>query len=262
MLENFDVIDFLPKNEFLETQVECDHLVLGSGTEISVAFPESVHGLGLVLHPDIIGLSPLVDDTIFQIAARGIPTIAIEPFTKLQNIVKLSREEKLQRICELDDVEQCGDLLGAAQILKSKHGCTKVALIGFCIGGMYAFKCAGTGIFDAVVSCYGMINLPEHWKSETQREPLDYLSMDTASPVLAIIGGQDKEYAKINDVNKLIKLFEDEHHTNLGSEIKIFDNAGHAFMHNPSRSEYRQADAKLAWKIAFDFISEKTSLRI
>ena len=112
---------------------------------------------------------------------------------------------------------------------------------------MYAFKCAGTGIFDAVVSCYGMINLPEHWKSETQREPLDYLSMDTASPVLAIIGGQDKEYAKINDVNKLIKLF---------------DNAGHAFMHNPSRSEYRQADAKLAWKIAFDFISEKTSLRI
>ena len=58
MLENFDVIDFLPKNEFLETQVECDHLVLGSGTEISVAFPESVHGLGLVLHPDIIGLSP------------------------------------------------------------------------------------------------------------------------------------------------------------------------------------------------------------
>ena len=112
MLENFDVIDFLPKNEFLETQVECDHLVLGSGTEISVAFPESVHGLGLVLHPDIIGLSPLVDDTIFQIAARGIPTIAIEPFTKLQNIVKLSREEKLQRICELDDVYQCGDLLG------------------------------------------------------------------------------------------------------------------------------------------------------
>lgn len=261
MLENFDVINFLPDTDVV-TEVSCDHLFLGSGTEISIAIPVNSIELGLVFHPDIFGLTPLVDDTIFQIAARGVPTIAVDPFTKIEKDGKLSREDKIQRVNEMSDIEQCADLLAAAQILRTKHGCKKVALLGFCIGGMYAFKSAGVGLFDAVVSCYGMITLPEPWKSESQREPLDYLSMDSVSPVLAIIGGEDKSYAGQDDVQKITELFNSELHQKLGSRIEIFEDAGHAFMHDPKRTEYREHDSKVAWKLAFDFIAEKTDLQI
>jgi carboxymethylenebutenolidase len=261
MLENFDVIDFLPSNNF-ETEVNCEHLNLSTGTEIYVAIPEKQNGLGIVYHPDIFGLSPMVDDTIFQIAARGVPTIAIDPFARLDKGVPLSREERLSRVNEMDDVEQCGDILGAAQILRTKHNCEKVALIGFCIGGMYAFKTSGAGIFDAIVSCYGMITMPVAWTSTGQREPLDYLSMETASPVLAIIGGQDSAYAQSDDVDKLKNLFDEEPHKSLGSKVEIFPQAGHAFMHSPNHDNYRAEDAKEAWKLSFEFISEKTGLRI
>ena len=73
----------LPKNE-VETPVHVEYGQLGSGTKIFAAIPEESHGLGLVFHPDIFGLTPQVDDTIFQIAARGVPTIAVEPFTRLE----------------------------------------------------------------------------------------------------------------------------------------------------------------------------------
>jgi hypothetical protein len=33
-------------------------------------------------------------------------------------------------------------------------------------------------------------------------------------------------------------------------------------MHNPNHQNYLEVDAKNAWKIAFDFISQKTGLEI
>lgn len=259
----------LPKNN-IETPVSVENMQLGSGTKIIVAIPEDSQCLGLVFHPDIFGLTPQVDDTIFQIAARGVPTIAVEPFTRLEkNGVRgeldengnISREEKMERVSELDDVEQCADLLAAAQILRTQHGCEKVALIGFCIGGMYSFKASGTGLFDAVVSCYGMISLPENWKSKTQRAPMDYLMMETVSPVLAIIGGQD-HYALDDDLLKLDEILSSPLHKELGSQVKIYEDAGHAFMHDTKRESFRFEDSKDAWALAFQFIAEKTGLQI
>jgi carboxymethylenebutenolidase len=261
MLENFEVIDFLPPNNFV-TEVKTEHTNLSTGTLLYIAIPDKQNGLGIVYHPDIFGLTPLVDDTIFQIAARGVPTIAIDPFTRLEKNGPLTREEKLFRINEMNDIEQCADILGAAQILRTKHNCEKVALIGFCIGGMYAFKTSGVGLFDCVISCYGMITMPDTWKSDTQKEPLDYLSMESVSPVLAIIGGQDKGYAKADDVEKLLELFSKEAHKLIGSHVEIFPEAGHAFMHNPQHDNYREQDSKAAWNLAFEFITEKTGLRI
>ena len=259
----------LPKNE-VETPVAVEYSQLSSETKVIVAIPEESHGLGLVFHPDIFGLTPKVDDAIFQIAARGVPTIAVEPFTRLEKNGfdgerdedgQIPREVKMRRVKELDDVEQCADLLAAAQILRSQHACEKVALIGFCIGGMYSFKAAGVGLFDAVVSCYGMITLPEHWEGKGQRQPLDYLMMESVSPLLAIIGGKDT-YAGDEDLQKFQDVLTSPLHKEIGSHIEIFENAEHAFMHDPKRESFRFQDSKDAWALAFEFISEKTGLQI
>ena len=60
------------------------------------------------------------------------------------------------------------------------------------MGGMAAFKAAGTGRFDLAVAIYGMIRIPEPWKSPRNVEPLEALARPGACPTLAIIAGQDR----------------------------------------------------------------------
>ncbi len=249
------MLDFLPHGS---DEVELTHSVLSSGTSVTVAHPKEPTHIGLVLIPDIFGLRPLVDETLTQLASVGIATIAVEPFSHMSdNPSELSRDEKLARIKDLDDTMQCADILAAGQILRTQHNCARVCLIGFCIGGMYAFKCAGTGEFDSVISCYGMITIPESWKGSGQREPLDYLQMESVSPVLAIVGGQDHGYARSDDVEKLKKVLKSPQHEKLDSEIVIFDDARHAFMHDPEREEHRPVDAATAWRQALTIITGK-----
>lgn len=245
--------------EFLdsgERDVVVSHSSLSTGTAVSVALPEGDLYGGVVLIPDVFGLRDLVDDTISVIASHGYAVIAVELFSRLNaNPSSLSREEKLNRVNELNDHDICTDILGAGQLLKRQHGCHEIGLIGFCIGGMYAFKCAGFGVFDRVVSCYGMIRIPDDWKGEDSTEPLEYLSNDFCSPVLAIIGEDDESFAQTPDVALLREVLSNEHHQAIGSRLEIFSGARHAFMHDPLREEYRSDDARRAWALAADFLS-------
>lgn len=244
------MLDFLPEGN---QDVTLKHAILSSGTAVISAIPNEETKCGLVLIPDIFGLRPLIDETLTQLAQNKIATIAVEPFSHMsENPSQISREEKLTRIKDQDDNLQCADILAAGQILKTQHGCKRVSLIGFCIGGMYAFKCAGTGWFDSVVSCYGMISLPDDWRGPGQREPIDYLQMESCSQTLAIIGGQDHGFAKADDVDTLRNVLNNEHHQSVGSSLMIFEKAGHAFMHDPQREEHRPVDAQQAWKLALD----------
>lgn len=247
------MLEFLPAGT---DEVELTHSVLSSGTSVVVAYPKEPTNIGLVLHPDIMGLRPLIDETLTQLASIGIATIAVEPFSHMsENPSELTREEKFARIKDLDDRMQCADILAAGQILRTQHNCARVCMIGFCIGGMYAFKCAGTGEFDSVISCYGMITLPEGWKGPGQREPLDYLEMESCSQVIAFVGGQDVNTVTPETIEELRSVLTNEHHTEKESELHVFQEAGHAFMHDPARDSYRPADAALAWKRALEVIT-------
>lgn len=236
-------------------ETELSHSTLSSGASISCAFPKDPTNIGLVVIPDWQGMRPLVDETITQIASMGIAVIAVDPFCTLDlDHSSMTREEKFSYLHTLDDTKQCANFLAAAQILRTQHNCAKVSLIGFCIGGMYSFKCAGTGEFDNVISCYGMITLPDDWKGPGQREPLDYLALESCSPVLAMFGDDDS-FAPSDDLVKLRATLSNPHHTHIGSEIVLYPGASHAFMHDPERDEYSPVDSKDAWARALTLIN-------
>ena len=100
------------------------------------------------------------------------------------------------------DMDALRDLVEAAD----ETACDRVGLIGFCMGGMYAFKAAGLRRFDRIASFYGMIRVPEAWQGAGQEEPLQYLARPGASPVLAIIGEKD-HYTPPDDVAELEKAY-------------------------------------------------------
>jgi carboxymethylenebutenolidase len=140
----------------------------------------------------------------------------------------------------LSDQTHLRDLLQAADAL----GTPRVGLMGFCMGGMYCFNSAGAERFQKIVSFYGMIKLPEGWRSTTHAEPLDYLHAGHADRVLAIIGGKDP-YTPAADVAEL---------KNVGVRTEIYPDAEHGFAHDASRPAHRAQDAMSAFTHAQNWL--------
>ena len=67
-----------------------------------------------------------------------------------------------------------------------------MGITGFCMGGMFALKAAGTGRFDRAVAFYGMIRVPEQWRGEGVVEPLEAVTAPGACPTMAVVGTADR----------------------------------------------------------------------
>jgi carboxymethylenebutenolidase len=212
---------------------------LPSGTAAEIARTGDDPEAGLVIIPDIMGLRPLFDKMVADLA-RTQPwnVVALEPFSGLEH---LDLETRLASVGQLDDERLLTDLVGAANALDCEH----VAVLGFCMGGMYTLKASGAGRFHRAVSFYGMIHVPDQWQSTTQRDPVEYLERPEACPVLAIIGGDDP-WTPAGDVTDLEAA---------GATVVRYPGRDHGFVHDPSRPAHHEADAADAWRRALDFLS-------
>ena len=218
---------------------------LDSGTAVEWVLPDGAPARGVVIAPDIMGLRPLFDDLCARLADEQQWMVsAVEPFPGRED---LALEDRLQS--KLDLPRTMSDL-AAAQELLTGHGCERVAVLGFCMGGMHAFLAAGAseriGI-DRAVSFYGMIRLPEQWRDPGAEEPLDALRRPTACPTLAIVGGRDI-WAPADDVDELRSLGPEQ------VEIAYYPAAEHGFVHDPARPAHRPEDAADAWQRVYAFL--------
>jgi carboxymethylenebutenolidase len=209
-------------------------ITLPSGTPAEIAHSESSNGVGIALHPDIMGLRELFDDHVARLASEGFTTCAIEPWPGQED---LPLEKRMDATFDLDRV--LGDLRAAADATE----CEQVGVLGFCMGGMQAFRAAGTGRFHRAVAFYGMIVPPEAWRV-SGRDPLDMLQKREACRTLAILGGEDP-YTPPEDIKKLREL------SNV--ETALYPEAEHGFAHAPERPSHRADDAADAWRRTTDF---------
>lgn len=216
-------------------------ITLPSGTEAELARPvgPTPPSRGLVLAPDIMGLRPLFDGHCRRLAEeQGWVVCAPEPFAGRES---LALEERLGAVGELVDAEVVGDLVAAADACAVEP----VGVLGFCMGGMYTLKAAGTGRFDRAVAFYGMIRIPEQWRGAGQGEPLDALARPEACPVLAVVGTDDP-WTPAADIDALAAT---------GAVVVRYQGADHGFVHDPDRPAHRPDDAAEAWARAVTFLA-------
>lgn len=203
-------------------------ITLPSGTAAEIDRSATTPSMGLVIAPDIWSLRPLYDDMVANLARDwNMRVCAVEPFPGREIPVEI--EPRMAAVSALDDSVHLRDLHEAADAL----GTERVGLIGFCLGGMYCFKSSVSDRFARIASFYGMIRVPERWRSATQGEPLDYLGRGGAGKVLAIIGTADP-YTPPADVAAL---------RDVGCNVVEYEGADHAFAHDPSRPSHRPQDA-------------------
>lgn len=210
--------------------------VLPSGAPVEIVAAEPARR-GVVVAPDIMGLRPLFDALCTRLAVEhGWTVAAVEPFPGRED---MALEERLQTPLDPDRV--VADLVAAADLT----GCDRVAVIGFCRGGMHAYQAASAGRFDRAVSFYGMIRVPPAW-NPGKGEPLDTLARPEACPVLSIVGGRDP-YTPPEDVEALTRL--------PNVEVVVYPEAEHGFVHAPDRPSHRPDDAADAWQRVVDFLA-------
>ena len=221
----------------------------GAPVEAILAAPEGEASVGVVLHPDIMGVRPLFDDLCRRLATHGLAVCAPEPFARLPEDERAALDAmgRMERVKELDDDAQLGDLRLAGELLRSDNGVERVAVLGFCMGGMYTLKAAGTGAFDRAVPFYGMIRVPEDWRGPGQREPLDYAA--EACPTLAFFGDADS-WTPAADLEALRKVWADKP----DHEVVVYAGADHGFVHDPDRPAHRPDDAADAWRRTLTFL--------
>lgn len=215
---------------------------LASGTSAELALPEGTPTRGLVLIPDIGGLRPLFDELCARLASEnGWVVCAPEPFPGRED---LQLADRLSAMAGLDDATQLADVTAAADVV-GEHGGAPVAVLGFCMGGMYALKAAGTRRFDRAVAFYGMIHLPPDWEGTGQRDPLAAATVPGAAPVLAVVGTEDP-YTPPAHVDELEAA---------GAAVVRYQDAQHGFVHDASRPAHRAEDAADAWRRVKAFLA-------
>ena len=115
---------------------------LPTGTEAELVRPDGAQPeRGLVVIPDIGSIRPLFDDLCARLSAENRWTVCafdVWPAAREQNI-----EWRLGHVGDLVDQEVMNDAIAAAD----STGAEEVSVIGFCMGGMYTLKAAGTGRF-------------------------------------------------------------------------------------------------------------------
>ena len=212
---------------------------LDSGTPCLLARPLGEVTGAVVLAPSLRGHNGMFTELCFRLAQRRGWAVASPDF--LPSMQGRSDQERYDSMSSVADAVVLEDLISAAACLQAP----KIALIGFCCGGMYAFKASVTKHFTAIVSFYGMVTVPPKWQNARSAEPLFCLRSRTA-PVLAIFGGHDP----------LIAAEQAAEVEQLGVPTVMFPNAGHAFAHDPSLASYRHDDAQAAWRAASKFIAD------
>jgi carboxymethylenebutenolidase len=218
-------------------------ITLPSGTPAELARPDDdqLRAFGLVVAPDIFGLRPLFDDHVARLShEQGWSVVAVEPFPG-QTFAEGDVDARFAAASQLDDERVLGDLVSAAEAL----GASRVGLIGFCMGGMYALKAASTGAFDRACAFYGMIRVPVTWRGTGQGEPLEHLARRSPrTQVMAVIGAEDP-YTPPEDVEALRAT---------GAEVVIYPEENHGLVHDPSRPAHRPDDAADAWARCLAFL--------
>jgi carboxymethylenebutenolidase len=186
------------------------------------------------------GLNAWVKEQASKLADEGYVTLAIDLYRgKVATTPDMAHE--LMRGVPEDRAKR--DLHAAVEFLDSRPNVKKnrIGSIGWCMGGGYSLDVAleEPGLAAAVIN-YGHL--------ATDTEALKKIN----APILGLFGGQDNGIPP-DDVRKFEQALKQ-----LGKkvDIKIYEDAGHAFENPNNKDGYRADDAADAWKRTVAFLAE------
>jgi carboxymethylenebutenolidase len=188
------------------------------------------------------GLNDWVKEQASKLADQGYEALAIDLYRgKVATTPDMAHE--LMRGVPDDRAKR--DLHAAFEFLKSQPNVKKdrIGAIGWCMGGGYSLDVA----LDEPTLAADVINY-----GHLVTDPAAIKKIN--APVLGLFGAQDQGITP-DDVHKFEAAMKEQGKV---AEIKIYDDAGHAFENpdNKNKPGYRPDDAADAWKRTVSFLAE------
>ncbi len=220
-----------------------------------LALPRERPAPGVVMIPDVWGLSDHARDLARRLAGEGFAVLAIDLYTREQPSIA-TPAEALQWIRELSDPQVLGDLQRGIDLLAADPAVAgrKLGISGFCMGGQYALLAAcGCRGLSACAPFYGMLSYADDLDpAKKPRSPLEALP-DLGCPVLGLYGRED-HLIPLDQVSELEAGLAKSPH---GGEVVLYPGAGHAFMNDTRPEMYRAEAAADAWPRLVAFLRER-----
>jgi carboxymethylenebutenolidase len=211
---------------------------------------------GLVLVPDVHGLSDHYRDVARRFAAEGFATLAVDLYSREGKPTLRSPEEVFAWIQALPDPRVLADLGAAVDFFAARDDVRgdAVGITGYCMGGQYALMAACTfPDLAACVSWYGMLRYAEN-NERKPRSPLQ-LAPQLACPYLGLFGADDALIPR-KDVEELRAILA---RARKQFEIEVYEGAGHAFFNDTRPEMFRPAVAARAFPRAVAFLRKATA---
>jgi carboxymethylenebutenolidase len=182
----------------------------------------------VVLAPDLLsetGITEKIDQKL--IAEASNPATRDEAQKKLRAAMTPIMSPEFAKIT-IAKLKACIDYLLIIDNVNKK-----IAILGFCFGGTYAYAIATEDDrIQASVPYYG--HAPE---------PLDKVKT-ISCPILAFYGEQDKNLVDhLPELKKAMKGY------NKDFNYKVYPNTGHAFFNNTNQSRYNREAANDSWEL-------------
>ena len=184
---------------------------------------------GVVVIQEWCGLNDNIKDITRRVAELGY--VAIAPDLYNGQVAKEPDEAQKLRM-EIELGEAVKKISAAAKYLKQDHGVSKVACMGFCMGGTLTILASTTGEFVAAVPFYGRI-------VDEIKLGLDKIKI----PVLGFYGTQDHGIP-VESVEGFKKELDQRGVVN---EFHFYS-AGHAFFNDTRPESYNEQASKDAWE--------------
>ncbi|MFY9911469.1 MAG: dienelactone hydrolase family protein [Candidatus Sulfotelmatobacter sp.] len=195
---------------------------------------------GIIVIHEWWGLNDWVKEQASKLADQGYEALAIDLY---RGKVATTPDEAHEIMRGVPEDRANRDLQAAFDFLASQSNVRKnrIGAIGWCMGGGYSLDVALLEpTLAADVINYGHL--------ATDPDTLKKIN----APILGIFGAQDKGITP-DDVHKFESQMKQ-----LGKtiDVKIYDDAGHAFENPNNKAGYRPADAADAWQRTVKFLLE------
>jgi carboxymethylenebutenolidase len=216
------------------------------------------YGAVIVIHEGF-GMNDHIRDLARRFANAGFIALAPDLYSRVGTPKEGDMQDLFGKMLAIKDSDMVRDLEASAALLRGQAGANgKVGCIGFCSGGRATllFACSSDKV-NAAVDCWGGFIRRASEDAETTPErptPVLDLIANLHCPLLAAFGDEDQNPSP-EDAREM-----ESRAKAAGKDItvRIFENAGHAFLAD-YRPSYREKAAFELWPQVISFF--ETHLR-
>ncbi|HRI54216.1 MAG TPA: dienelactone hydrolase family protein [Pseudomonadota bacterium] len=184
---------------------------------------------GLIVLQEWWGLVPHIKDLVGRFAEQGYVALAPD----LYHGKSTAEAEEAQHLMKgLDWGRAAREIAAAVRHLREVEGCTRVGVVGFCMGGALTVIAASQPGVDAYAAFYGF-------------PPKGAVDLDKIKAPGLILFGEHETYFSVPDAQAFAT---GQRQRGIPTEVVIYPGAGHAFFNDSRPEAHHKEAANDAWR--------------